>query len=50
MAHVLYRLKAIEARYEEGQAASCYLRIAAALKKNPKQFSKVKPEAGTAPG
>ena len=38
MAHVLYRLKPIEARYEEGQVASCYGRVAGALRKNPKHF------------
>lgn len=38
MAHVLYRLKAIETRYEQGQVVSCYLRVVAALKKNPRHF------------
>ena len=48
MAHVLYRLKPIEERYEEGQVVSCYLRVVGALKKNPKHFDQTKPEAGAA--
>jgi hypothetical protein len=38
MAHVLYRLKAIEPSYEDGQVTSCYLRLISALQKSSKHF------------
>ena len=43
MAHVVYRLKPIEERYEEGQVDACYQRVLANMKKTAKPATSAAP-------